>query len=67
MSDLKQRIAASADFTPTEKLLLQEAINTVANTSGVVDRSNPTWRDIPAEKVFDADTTKRCPTCGAGL
>jgi len=62
--DLKQRIAMSNNFTPSEKLLLQEAVNTVANTSGVVERGNPTWKSIPAEKVFEAGA-KRCPTCGA--
>ena len=62
--DLKERIALSESFTAAEKLLLQEAINTVANTTGVVERGNPTWKTIDADRVLTAGAS-RCPTCGA--
>jgi hypothetical protein len=64
--DLKERIASCEQFSAAEKLLLQEAINTVANTNGVIERGNPTWKTLPAEKVFEAGA-KRCPTCGAAV
>jgi len=70
--DLKERIAMSREFSVEEKVFLQEAINAAARkppgSGGAIeiDRSNPTWRKIPADKVLEAGA-KRCPTCGAGL
>jgi hypothetical protein len=64
MFGLKERIASSDRFTDSEKLFLQEAVNLIAKTNGVVEPGNPTWKTIPAERVFEAGA-KRCPTCGA--
>jgi hypothetical protein len=33
--------------------------------SGVIERGNPTWKTLPAEKVFGSPPASPvCPTCG---